>query len=165
MSKINGYDFNINKKITLQTSGVTSFLGGSNVETILNSVFVPANTFSVGDLLTLEHTIRKSGTAGITQWKLYYNTSNNLSGAIQIANRGETSTFLYLPGMRRMAVRSTSNNTYVLNSSASIYTDFQGSTSAPSTLSLNWTVDSYIILTSLTQSTDTASCVFLKIGN
>ena len=76
MSKINGYDFNINKKITLQTSGVTSFLGGSNVETILNSVFVPANTFSVGDLLTLEHTIRKSGTAGITQWKLYYNTSS-----------------------------------------------------------------------------------------
>jgi hypothetical protein len=166
MSKVNGVLFKNHKKILIQTSGITGPLGGSSVETILNSIFIPANTFSVGDILTLEHYINKTGTAGTTTWRHYYNTSNSLSGAIQISIRGEGAANRYLPGMRRLVVRSTTNNTYVMNSAAGFYTDGQSNiSSVSSTLSLNWTVDSYIILTATNVTTDRSSCLLLKIGN
>lgn len=164
MSRVNGLLFEIDKKINLQTTGPSAFLSSGGANTILASVFIPANTFAVNDVIQIEHMNQKSGATAILTWYYYYNTANNLVGATQIAQRSESAANIASPGMRKLAIRSTTNNTYVMGSTANFYTDFQTITSASSTLSLNWTVDSYILLTG-TYSSDTVRNLYLKITN
>lgn len=160
MGRVNGFDYTQDRKILIQTTGVSSYVTGT---VILSSVLIPANTFAVNDVIQIEHVIQKSGTSGTLTWRYYYNTSNSLTGATQLAVRGEGSTNVFLPGMRKMAIRSTTNNTFICNTAAGFYTDFQTITSAPSTVSLNWTVDSYIILSM--QGADNARTLYLKVTN
>jgi|LakMenE18May11ns_1017448.scaffolds.fasta_scaffold9957991_2 hypothetical protein len=165
MSKVNGVLFKTNKKITIQTSGISGYSGASAVANIIYaSLFVPANTFTLGDVVTLEHGLQVSAGTQTQTWRLYYNTSNSLTGAVQIAQRSESAGLLFLPGMRKMAIRSTTNNTFIMGTTANFYTDFQSVSVVPSILSLNWTVDLYFLVAAISNP-DNMRALYFKISN
>lgn len=165
MAKVNGYKFEESKKIIIQTTDVGPYTGASSAQNIIyRSLFVPANTFSVGDILTLEHGLQNSGGTQIITWRIYYNTANNLTGAVQIAQRSESAGLLFLPGMRRLVIRSATNNTFLMGTTANFYTDFQTTTTASSIAQINWTTDLYFLVAAIS-SPDNLRGLYFKISN
>jgi hypothetical protein len=149
MSKAIGYEFQISKKVTLETAGVGSYIGATSA-TRLNSVFVPANTFGAGDVITVEFEVQKTATTSTSTFNLYYNTQDNLNSATLLSTRGEGATNINIYGYRSIAVR--------------VATDFSYFAAAPSTVAVNWTVDSYILLSGFASATDALRCIFLKVS-
>ena len=165
MSKVNGYQFKVSKKNIIQTTGVGAYSGAGSVANIIYlSLFVPANTFTVNDVVQLEHGLQNSGGTQTITWRIYYNTSNTLTGAVQIAQRSESVGLLFLPGMRKMAIRSNTNNTYVMGTSGNFYTDFQSISVVSSTLSINWTTDLYFLVAAISNP-DNMRGLYFKISN
>jgi len=70
---------------------------GTLSETILKSYLMPANTFSsTGNFKVPEFLVVKGGTLGALNIRIYVNTSNTLTGAVQIARYTATSTNVYI---------------------------------------------------------------------
>ena len=132
-------------------TNVTAGTATSNTAiTLLNSVLVPANTFTVGDIITMEGMLSKSNTLGTVTPYFYWNTTNSLTGAIQIglstALVNTTRSFVFF---RRGLVRvsdGTGLGTLVSNSTTTITGDQSIVAGASSTLAINWTVNGYFIL-------------------
>jgi hypothetical protein len=61
---------------------------GNVVNTISASVLIPANTLVAGDVLQIRGQVRKLLGSGTTNTKIYINTINSLTGAIQIGQAG-----------------------------------------------------------------------------
>ena len=73
MSKFNGFDFYNNKQVVL-TNGTPSAYVNASSNTKITSVYVPANTFSAGDILHIEWGVRLTGlTSGFFSSNLYWN--------------------------------------------------------------------------------------------
>lgn len=163
MSSVNGVEFKINKKVIVQQSGISDFIsGGTN--TILSSVYVPANTFTVGDILQTDVMIERNPTTGTTTViTLYYNTTNTLSGAVSMGVYNAAN-LRYSPLYRRFAIRSSTNNTFGAATS-SIPSDIAtGIQSIPASLSINWTTNLYIIL-AVTSLGSNVRALSLKLSN
>jgi hypothetical protein len=166
MSKAIGYEFQISKKVTLETAGVGSYIGATSA-TRLNSVFVPANTFGAGDVITVEFEVQKTATTSTSTFNLYYNTQDNLNSATLLSTRGENATIINIYGYRSIAVRvanGTGAGSLINNTTTGVATDFSYFASAPSTVAVNWTVDSYILLSGFASATDALRCIFLKVS-
>lgn len=150
----------------------TNVTAGSAVsttsDTLLNSVLVPANTFTVGDVVMMEAMVSKSASLGTYIMRFYWNTTNSLSGAILIgtsATLGTTvrSQIINRQGLIRVA-NGTGLGTLVANSSTAINQD-SFTSGAPSTLAINWTVDGYFIVSaSHTSASETVTGEWLKIS-
>ena len=168
MSNINGYSFLNDKKITLTTDGVGPYTAvSSNV--ILGTVFIPANTFTDIDIVTIECFLEKSGTTNTPNYNFYYNTELSLATAITLSTRAISATFRSIYHMRRMAIRNvdgTGQGTIISALGQSIDTDYQAFTTVVSVVALNWTVDSYIFIGGRTAiGGDNLRCNFLKVSN
>jgi hypothetical protein len=132
-------------------TNVTAGTATSNTAiTLLTSVLVPANTFTVGDIITMEGMLSKSSTISNATPYFYWNTTNSLTGAIQIglstALSNTTRSFVFF---RRGLIRvsnGTGLGTLVSNSTTAITGDQSIVSGASSTLAINWTVDGYFIL-------------------
>lgn len=164
MSKINGYQFEIDKKVIFETSNIGEYIGATSM-TKIASVFIPANSFTTGDIVTIEFSGQKNGTSVQSFWYLYWNTSDTLTSATQLSTRGVTNTNQYIGGYRRMAIRTSNNNTLISGVGFSQDTDFSNWNVALSTLSLNWTVDSYLLLGGYSSVAEPIRTIYLKISN
>jgi hypothetical protein len=92
ISALSGYTRTIIKD-AVQSSAVT----GTTTETILKSYEIPANTFAANDIINLVSArFQKTGTSGNnSSFRMYINTSNSLSGAVQIAQLVNGQGFYY----------------------------------------------------------------------
>jgi hypothetical protein len=113
-------------------------------EQISASQLIPANTFTVGDIIRISWRTRKTGTASGSTFKLYINTSASLVGATQLGLLSIAgSTNLTNQMQRTLAIKSATNTEAFSNVNASI--DFSFTTPAVITANVNWAVDQYII--------------------
>jgi len=170
MSKINNFNVGNLYKIVTSTTPTGSVTSASN--TIINSILIPANTFSANSIVTLESCVTKSGAVYNASMFFYYNTSASLTGASLIAtfsNFGTTTRAAQL--YRRMSIVTSDGSgdgTQVLLTSFNGRDDI-GSfnyTGGFSTLSINWTSDVYLIVSGLiANSAESLTCQWIKASN
>jgi hypothetical protein len=122
-------------------------------------LYIPANTFGVGDLVEIHGVYTKPNGATSTGFNVYINTSDQLSGATQLGQYS-TTTFRWIPFTRLLAIESTTS-TALFPTNVSHYNDIIpiATATARASLNIDWTVDQYILFAasnaSLADRTDT----------
>ena len=172
MTKINGFNmYNPFQTISLTTPQSTT---SSLTEVKLGSIFVPANTFKTFDVVKLESFVKKTGTNAVSNVRLYWNNTDDLTTPVQIAeNIGVTATITAILFVRRLSIMvsdGSGNGTNVLLNTVDINQDYISAsstvTTTPSSLAINWTVDSYIILAGdVDDAADNINCQWIRITN
>lgn len=170
MTKINGFNmYNPFQTISLTTPQSTT---SSLAEVKLGSIFVPANTFKTFDVVKLESFVKKTGTNAVSNVRLYWNNTDDLTTPVQIAeNIGVTATATAIPMVRRLSIMvsdGSGNGTNVLLNTVDINQDYinAGLTTTPSSLAIDWTIDSYIILAGyVDNASDNINCQWIRITN
>ena len=169
MAKIIGYNVGVKYKVVTTTTPTGSVNSTSN--TLINSLLIPANTFSSGDIVTIETCVTKSATNNTFSFYFSVNTSPALAFATLVAtNTSVASNIRAAQLYRRLAIdvaAGTGNGTIVLDTSLADREDIDGSyTTGFSTLTTNWTVDQYLIVSgSVVSTSDTLSCQWIKASN
>jgi hypothetical protein len=138
-------------------------LTGTLVATLMASFLVPANTLDVGDLLYLiSRSIRTGSQSNTATMRYYINTTNSLSGATLIGTNAAIATAGRLAIFERTYAvlnQTTDTNAYVAATQA--LTDVTSSTVAPTTLTIDWTTDQYVIINAtLLNSADNVSLIY-----
>ena len=168
MSKFNGFDFYNNKQVVL-TSGTPSNYVNAASTTKITSVYVPANTFVAGDILHIEWQTKLTGlTSGNYSTNLYWNETDDLTTPIQLTVRGLNNTSIFYGQNRRLSVivaNGTGNGSKIYGTGTAHDSDFASATFVLSTVALNWTVDSYIILAGFCGTGTGVRTEFLKVSN
>jgi len=129
---------------TTDTSAVT----GSTSLTLIRSQLIPAGTFQTGDIITIRHRLRKTGTAGLMTAGIYVNTISSLTGASQLGiytSSGITNPYVQ---MKREFFIKTATNTESVWTNTSLPIDDVTTTQAAVATNINWAIDQYIIFTS-----------------
>lgn len=170
MAKIIGYNVGVKYKVVTTTTPAGSVNSTSN--TLINSLLIPANTFSSGDIVTIETCVTKSAANNAFSFYFYVNTSATLVGATLVATNTSVATATRAAQLyRRLTIdvaAGTGNGTIVLNTSFAARDDIGvgNYTTGFSTLTTNWTVDQYIIVSgSVVSTSDTLSCQWIKASN
>jgi hypothetical protein len=170
MAKIDG--FNVGKKYAVVTSTTPTGSVNSTSITLIHSILIPANTFVADDVVTIETCNSKSATNNTFSQYFYINTSASLSGAILIAtNTGIGATTRAAQLYRRLTINvatGTGNATISVNSTFNARDDVGAAnyTTGFSTLSINWTVDQYLIVAgSVVSTSDSLTCQWIKAAN
>jgi hypothetical protein len=169
MAKIIGYNVGVKYKVVTTTTPAGSVNSTSN--TLINSLLIPANTFSSGDIVTIETCVTKSATNNAFSFYFAVNTSATLVGATLVATNTSVANNIRAAQLyRRLAIDVASgsgNGTIVLNTSFAARDDISGTyTTGFSTLTTDWTVDQYLIVAgSVVSTSDTLSCQWIKASN
>jgi hypothetical protein len=168
MSKFNGFDFYGKKQVVL-TSGMPSAYVNASSTTKITSVYVPANTFTAGDILHIEWSCRLTGsTGGNFSGNTYWNETDDLTTPIQLTTRFIANTNIFYGQNRRLSVivaDGTGNGSKIYGTGTPLDSDFVAATFVLSTVALNWTVDSYIILAGFCGTGTGVRTQFLKVSN
>jgi hypothetical protein len=168
MSKINGYTSFTDIKKTIKTSSVGLYSGSTSVVK-LGSVFIPANTFNSNEIIEIEAIIQKSGITTSSNITLYWNSSDTITSATLLATNTYDITWDPISISRNIAIRTqngTSQGSLVNNATSTIGTDYTVFTASMSVVSLNWTINSYILVGGFTPTTiNNLRCITLKISN
>ena len=161
--------YNPFQTISLTTPQSTT---SSLTEVKLGSIFVPANTFKTFDVVKLESFVKKTGTNAVSNVKLYWNNTDDLTTPVQIAEYiGSPSTATAIPIVRRLSIMvsdGSGNGTNVLLNTVDINQDYinAGLTTTPSSLAINWTIDSYIVVAGdVDNAADNINCQWIRITN
>jgi hypothetical protein len=151
--------FFVNNRTT-DTTAVT----GTTTETIIDSVLIPANTYSVsGGILRLYNSkFSKTGTAGTLRIKIYVGpNAGNLTGATLLADSGSlASTIVYSEMLRTFTVGSATLKG--IGSGVIVLSDVISSNSARGSFAWNPAIDNYIHYTVINAS---AADSTVMIGN
>lgn len=158
IKNVNGITYN--PPYSINNNTITS---GTTSETILNSVLVPANTFKRFDVVGIQSRIRKTTTAGAVTMRLRIGPTLNTSQTQVAVSSGGTAAQTFLPFNRRISLQSLTTETIVFPTTTTEISDHAAnSTTTMSTLSINWTVDNYIIITGQPASTsENINCPFI----
>jgi hypothetical protein len=120
-----------------------SFLGLLN--TAVYTQLIPANTFTVGDIIRVTYRTKKILTNGAQTLRLYVNATADLSGTpllIGVFTSVSTSRFNQI--LRHLVIKSSTINTEVAITSFSVLTDIVN-TGEFATISINWTLARYFV--------------------
>ena len=133
--------------ITPYKNSTPATVTGSTANTILQSIYIPANTFTAGDLIEVSYRAKKVGANGTCALRLYSNTSLSLSGPVTISTTNfNPANTLYNSVFRTLQVITSNNNTESFNNTTLANTDFANSTSAVTNLTIDWTLDQYLFV-------------------
>lgn len=118
---------------------------GTLVETVSQSLLVPANTFTSGMLEVLCR-MTKTGTAGTSTIKMYKNTSNTLTGAtlISVISSAISAGSIFSQGIRTFRINSNTLSGY--SSAITNNLDYANTNGLIST-TFTTNVDNYILFT------------------
>jgi hypothetical protein len=169
MAKIDG--FNVGKKYAVVTSTTPAGSVNSISNTLINSLLIPANTFSSGDIVTIETCVTKSAANNAFSFYFYVNTSATLVGATLVATNTSVATATRAAQLyRRLTIdvaAGTGNATIAVNSTFGVRDDISGTyTTGFSTLLIDWTVDQYLIVAgSVVNTSDSLTCQWIKAAN
>jgi hypothetical protein len=169
MAKIIGYNVGVKYKVVTATRPAGSVNSTSN--TLINSLLIPANTFSSGDIVTIETCVTKSAANNAFSFYFYVNTSATLVGATLVATNTSVATATRAAQLyRRLTIdvaAGTGNATIAVNSTFGVRDDIGGTyTTGFSTLLIDWTVDQYLIVAgSVVNTSDSLTCQWIKAAN
>jgi len=140
-------------------------VSASTANTILQSIFIPANTFKAGDLIEASYRGKKVGTNNTAPFRLYANTALSLIGPTVISvTNFNPATNVYNSVFRTLQVVTSNNNTEVFGSATLANTDFANSTAPVTNLSLDWTTDQYLFTASQpVSSLDSVTSTYLLL--
>jgi hypothetical protein len=127
---------------------------GGTAQFLTGILQIPAN--SANNTCVVELTARaiKTGVAGITTLRIYINTTSSLSGATLLATGGAPgATDLFQQLDRTLFVGKGPAYTKVAPPTSPLFSDNGRSTTAESNITINWTVDQYIMLSVQNAST------------
>jgi len=169
MAKFNGYEFYKNKQVAICNSIPSTYVN-SNSSQKITSVFIPANTFSAGDILSIEYRLKLTGlTSGNLIQYLYWNETDDLTTPIQLMTRTYANTNINAVHNRRLSIAvsdGSGNGSIMYGVTGALDSDFAVATFAISSgLALNWTNDSYIILAGYSGTDTGVRSQFLKVTN
>jgi hypothetical protein len=169
MTKFNGFDFYDKKQVVL-TSGIPSAYVNAASNQKITSVYVPANTFSAGDILSIEWIVRLTGlTSGNFSSNLYWNETDDLTTPTQLTSRSVANSNIGYKQNRRLSIavaNGTGNGSITYGVGTGLDSDFAAATFAISSgLALNWTIDSYIILAGFCGVSTGVRTEFFKVSN
>ena len=112
--------------------------------TVLSSVIVLANTFTTGDVVSFKVRMRKSGTNGTVNYRISTNTTLSLTGSQTIGVFNAGTTIVYGELGRTLIIKGATSE--VFNTSiTNVQSDVTTSTSSVSSVSVDWTVNQYIM--------------------
>jgi hypothetical protein len=134
------------KRILLHRNNVTSAaVTGGTTETLVDSLLVPGGTFQANDIVNIVIRSNKTGTAGATSVRFRLHTSSALAGTVGGISTGGTTNLYNDMGRNIVFKNSVSSQTvYVISSSAQ--NDLAAVGAARSTLSVNFAIDQYIVI-------------------
>lgn len=113
---------------------------------VIGSVLIPANTFGTGSsLIEVESCITRSVAGASPNHRLFINTSTSFSGATLIATISLTTTVRYSKGERTFECGSNFIRGYNSGTTAAI--DDSGTANAPTQITIDWSVNQYILTT------------------
>lgn len=122
-------------------SGVTTIT--AITDTMFGSILIPANTYTGTEAITISAQLIKL--QGYTaNSKIWINTSNTLTGATQLALTTNGSTIRYSGVIRSFYLDGT--DMHIFPQLTQSNSDNVTSTSAGQTITVNWAVDQYIII-------------------
>ena len=116
---------------------------GTTANTYTDSVLIPANTVTVGDVITFRNRVKKTGTAGLLSVRAYVNTTAAIGGS-NVAISSNANTTRYSQFIRTLAVK-TSTNTESFPIVGGFTDDAQTGTVVVSS-NIDWTVDQYLVI-------------------
>jgi hypothetical protein len=134
-------------------SSTGTFSTNSLTNEILTSILIPANTYSGTEGVSINaHLTKPSGFIGTATYHI--NTVNSLSGATLLATFDSLSTSRYMGMIRTIYLDGAS--TYVFNPSFSSTSDNTTTGAIPTTVTIDWTQNQYIILAGKTSNASLA---------
>ena len=148
MSRINTYT--LSGVAGYQTT-TASFLAGGSL-TVCSSFFIPAGTFVAGDVITIEAILTRIGNTGNLTAAIYWNETNDVINSPVLMGQSSSGVSDNVTPLSRSFAIISSTNTVGMSTSYPQPTDLSSTTDqflnlALSTItSINWNVDSYIIL-------------------
>ena len=119
-------------------------LTGTTTQTIMSSYSFNANDYLVGDVVQFYLRGRKIGTAGATTLRIYYNTANNLTGAILIQSLAVSNTQLSFSSIKNGIIKSASLTEFYSQNTASDVGS--NSTTAVQNINIDYTNVGYFII-------------------
>lgn len=139
----------------------TSLPTTASAETVLDSFLVPANTFGTADVLNIILTVSKSASTETGSIRVRVNTVNNLTGSpVTIIFRAIGATSTWSKISREMVFKnSLTSETIFDTTNNGSPTDIQSATAATTALTIDFTVNQYILIT--TQKSASAETVTL----
>lgn len=147
-------------------TGTNSTTTGTTSETMLNHVFIPANTFKQYDLFGVQTRISKTTTGATCSLRLRVHTSAAVGGTVVGIFTATTASDTCIPFERRISIQNTTTSTIAFSTSTTnLSQDFASlSTNDWSTFNIDWTTDQYIIVTSQTTSTaEVVNCPYIYL--
>lgn len=136
---------------------------GTTAPTIITSFEILAGTIEANDFLDFQGAINCTNNANNKNWKLWLNTTNNLSGSpVQIMTRTLTTSTGGLI-KRNLAFNNSLSSQKIYDPTSNVATD-EGANSAQSALTVNFAVTQYLIIEfTLGSSLDTMSLQWFKL--
>jgi hypothetical protein len=119
---------------------------GVIVNTLLDSILIPANTISPGDIVEFKTRVRKTGTAGTMIERFYIGTQSSITGTNVIAlSSTSAATTLTMTMNRTMVVKSATQSETFGTINTLLTDEGQASTIAVTTTNIDWTKDQFFI--------------------
>jgi hypothetical protein len=149
----------------LINSGGTLNVSVSNVEKVLTSLTVPANTFVTGDCINIISRIVKTTTNGITEIRMRIGTTGTISDTLVGSYSATSATHTIIPIFRTLSYYGGFSDANLLmsptNNLASI--DVTGD-SIITTVSIDWTTSQIVTVSGINaiSGTDSMNGMFIK---
>ena len=156
----------IKKPISSVGNGTT--VTGVVVNTYSKGLLIPANSRVANDVVQIDFQVAKTGAAGNIQLRFYWNTTNDLSGSPILLGTSPNGAALWLAFSRLLSIEvanGTGNATKVAPTSVvTLATGYGTSTTATSTVAIDWTANGYLICAILnSNAADSSVCNMLKL--
>lgn len=116
---------------------------GTTSAGITYSQLITGGTFATGDIIRMRFRGTKSGTTANGSLSIYVNTTNSLSGATLVGILTANTRFLQMK--RDLVIKNGSSASEVWVAGTTSQTDDATQANLPSSLSINWSNDQYII--------------------
>lgn len=129
--------------VSFASSG--SIITGSTDISSSYELLIPANTFTVGDVVKIQGVFTKPIAGTSTSFYIYVNTSNTLSGATQLA-LFNTTTNRWIPITRTLSIESSTSTTLHTTNLSAYSDDIATNTAAVrSSVNINWSTNQYLL--------------------
>ncbi len=143
----------------ISKSVLTGTASTAGTESIITTIFVPADTFATGDIVILNNYVTK--TASSFNWTAYFyvNSTPVLSGALLIGRFNSNSpSFRYNSIVRSWLVKDATTDSFgYFNTTATGYVSTEGAQLIQqASFAIDWTADNYLMVTAVTGGAETA---------
>lgn len=147
----------------LINSGGTLNVSVSNVEKVLTSLTVPANTFVTGDSINIISRIVKTTANGITEIRMRIGTTGTISDTLVGSYSATSATHTIIPIFRTISYYSGTTN-YLMDPNDNLASIDVTSDSTISSIAIDWTTSQIITVSGINaiSGTDSMNGMFIK---